>query len=90
MPLFDGKPKKFLLTTKGLYGFWYVLRTYHRIKSAQDGVATPTGTVMLAVLPIVIGVQLLLAFLAYDIENVPRRRIHKRHLLKSYKGKYDE
>ena len=56
--------------------------SYHWIKSAQDGIATPTGTVMLAVLPIVIGVQLLLSFLAYDIENVPRRRIHKRPLKK--------
>lgn len=51
---------------------------FHWINSAQEGVVTPTGTVMLAVLPIVIGVQLLLSFLAYDIENVPRRRIHKR------------
>ena len=30
---------------------------------------------MLAVLPILVGVQLLLAFLAYDIANVPRRPI---------------
>lgn len=47
------------------------------IASAESGVVTPTGTVMLAVLPIVIGVQLLLSFLAFDISNVPRRRIHK-------------
>lgn len=68
----------FLLLTFGLcYGI------FHWVSSLQDGVATPTGTVMLAVLPIVIGVQLLLSFLAYDIENVPRRKIHKR-----YDGKY--
>lgn len=53
---------------------------YHWLASAQEGVATPAGTVMLAMLPIVIGVQLLLSFLAYDIESVPRRRIHKRRI----------
>lgn len=34
---------------------------------------TPTGTVMLSVLPLLLGVQLLLAFLAFDIASVPRR-----------------
>ncbi len=58
-----------------LFGFFYGV--FQWIDSAQEGVATPTGTVMLAVLPIVIGVQLLLSFLSYDIENVPRRKIHK-------------
>ncbi len=52
---------------------------FHWFNSAQSGMATPTGTVMLAVLPIVIGVQLLLSFLSYDIENVPRRIIHKHY-----------
>lgn len=61
-----------------LLNFGAFYGVFHWIKSAQGGIATPTGTVMLAVLPIVIGVQLLLSFLAYDIENVPRRRIHKR------------
>ena len=36
--------------------------------------ATPatSGTVMLAALPVIVGVQLLLAFLSYDLQNVPR------------------
>jgi dolichol-phosphate mannosyltransferase len=58
------------------FGVFYGL--FQWIGSAQEGIVTPAGTVMLAVLPIVIGVQLLLSFLSYDIENVPRRRIHKR------------
>ncbi len=37
------------------------------------GIITSTGTVMLAVLPIILGVQLLLQFLALDIQNVPAR-----------------
>ncbi len=59
-----------------VFGFFYGV--FHWVDSAQDGVVTPAGTVMVAVLPIVIGVQLLLSFLSYDIENVPRRKIHKR------------
>lgn len=38
-------------------------------------VSTPIGTVMLAVLPILVGVQLLLAFLSYDYASTPRRPI---------------
>lgn len=50
---------------------------YHWINSLQEGVATPAGTVMLAALPILMGAQLILAFLGYDIANVPRRPFHK-------------
>lgn len=59
-----------------VFGFFYGV--FQWVNSAQDGTVTPAGTVMVAVLPIVIGVQLLLSFLSYDIENVPRRKIHKR------------
>jgi len=38
---------------------------------------TPTGTVMLSVLPLLLGVQLLLAFLAFDIASVPRRPLSR-------------
>lgn len=37
-----------------------------------DGVATPAGTVMLSALPTLMGLQLILAFLSYDISSVPR------------------
>jgi len=50
---------------------------YHWIESAKMGVATTAGTVMLAALPILMGCQLILAFLGYDIASVPRRPIHK-------------
>lgn len=36
------------------------------------------GTVMTAALPIIIGAQLLLAFLNYDIQSVPRSALHTR------------
>lgn len=57
--------------------FGLVFGVYQWHSSVVQGIVTPTGTVMLSVLPIVIGFQLCLSFLAYDIANVPRRRIHK-------------
>jgi len=50
---------------------------YNWMSSLHEGVATPAGTVMLAALPILMGAQLILAFLAYDIANVPRRPLHR-------------
>lgn len=48
------------------------------IKSSHNGVATTTGTVMLAALPVLLGFQLLLAFIVSDIQSVPRLVIHPR------------
>ena len=60
-------------TTYGLSHWW---------QSAQAGLPTPAGTVMLAALPVMMGLQLILAFLAYDIASVPRRPMHKKTLFK--------
>jgi dolichol-phosphate mannosyltransferase len=46
---------------------------YHWVSSANEGVNTPAGTVMLAALPILMGMQLILAFIGADIASVPRR-----------------
>ena len=35
-----------------------------------------TGTVMLAALPALVGLQLLLSFISFDVTNIPRRAIH--------------
>jgi len=43
----------------------------HWHSSAQYGVATPTGTVMLAALPVLLGIQLLLQAVSLDIQNQP-------------------
>jgi dolichol-phosphate mannosyltransferase len=51
--------------------------TYHWVNSLKEGIVTPAGTVMLAALPILMGVQFILAFLGYDIANTPRRPFHK-------------
>ncbi len=48
----------------------------HWISSYLAGVTTPAGTVMLAALPVVIGLQLLLAFIGVDIASTPKRPVH--------------
>ena len=50
----------------------------HWFESAKTGSVTPAGTVMLAALPILMGTQLVLAFLANDIASVPKRPLHKK------------
>lgn len=70
-------PAGILLT---LFGTVYGIASW--IASAQSDVATPAGTVMLAALPVITGVQLILAFLNYDIASVPRRPLHKKTLFR--------
>jgi dolichol-phosphate mannosyltransferase len=50
---------------------------FHWINSLLEGVVTPAGTVMLAALPVLMGTQLILAFVGYDINNVPRTPLQK-------------
>jgi len=52
-------------TVFGLWS-WYI--------SASTGVPQTAGTVMLAALPIILGLQLLLSFLAYDVANIPNKK----------------
>ena len=51
------------------YWQWQISAAMHRI--------SPTGTVMLAVLPIVFGFQLLLSAVNYDLKNYPKRPLSK-------------
>ncbi len=50
----------------------------HWIHSARIGQTTPPGTVMLAALPLILGSQFLLNFIAFDMANIPRNPIHRR------------
>lgn len=59
-----------------LFGLGY--GGYHWYQSMIDGVFTPTGTVMLAAMSLLMGLQFVLAFLGYDISSVPRRAIQHR------------
>ena len=44
--------------------------------SVKEQIETPTGTVMIAVLPIILGFQLLLSFINYDINNAPTKPLN--------------
>jgi glycosyltransferase involved in cell wall biosynthesis len=59
-----------------LFGFGTVVGVEAWSASARTGHPTLPGTVMLAGLPIIAGLQLLLAFVGYDIASVPRRPVH--------------
>lgn len=52
-----------------LYGGW------HWWQSLASGQTAATGVIMLAAMPVLVGLQLLLAFLAYDIASVPRHAL---------------
>jgi glycosyltransferase involved in cell wall biosynthesis len=51
---------------------------YNWINYSRLGLASPGGTVMIAGISVLLGLQLILAFLAFDISSVPRRAIHGR------------
>jgi hypothetical protein len=46
------------------------------IRSAVTGITASTGIIMLAALPVILGIQFLLSFIAFDFANIPRRAIH--------------
>jgi dolichol-phosphate mannosyltransferase len=52
--------------------------SYSWLHSSQLDTFTPAGTVMLAALPILVGIQLILAFLSYDIASIPKTPRHIR------------
>jgi len=68
----------FFLAGVTLCGFGFTWGGYYWHYHSTRGLATPTGTVMIAVLPLVLGLQLLLQALVMDIQNVPREPIHRR------------
>jgi dolichol-phosphate mannosyltransferase len=47
------------------------------IDSISSGISTGAGTVMASALPLILGVQFLLASIGYDIASVPKRPFHK-------------
>ncbi len=55
-----------------LFTFGTVFGLTQWLSSAASNVITPAGTVMLSALPTLMGLQLILAFLAFDISSVPR------------------
>ena len=64
-----------LLCGTALLLFGIVYGGWHWWQSISSGQTAATGVIMLAAMPVLIGLQLLLAFLAYDIASVPRNAL---------------
>ena len=64
-----------------LLGFGSIYGGYHWINSIQTGISAPSGTVMLSAMPVLIGLQLILAFLSYDISSLPRSPLHRHRVV---------
>jgi glycosyltransferase involved in cell wall biosynthesis len=60
-----------LMMTGTLLGLLFWARSHY------TGVPTTAGGVMLVALQIIVGIQMVLGFLAYDIASVPRRPVHR-------------
>lgn len=58
--------------------FGVIFGAIHWRLSVLTGVPSSTGTVMVSALPVVVGMELLLAAVMFDVSNVPRRPLHNR------------
>jgi dolichol-phosphate mannosyltransferase len=65
-----------LVSGMALMGFGAIYGSYHWMQAISEHKVTPLGVIMFAALPVLMGLQLLLAFLGFDIANVPKRPIH--------------
>ena len=65
-----------LLLGAGLLAFGGIYGSLQWLEWRDRGVGAYSGTVMLAALPVILGTQLLLAFLGYDVARVPRKALH--------------
>ncbi len=66
-------PIGILLTT---FGAWFGISSY--LAAVEEGRATTAGQVTLSALAIILGFQLLLSFLAFDVQSEPRIPRHRR------------
>lgn len=65
----------YLFNGSFLLGFGVIFGIYHWLRSSRLQINTSTGTVMLAVLPIILGVQFIIQAIALDIQNTPSQII---------------
>lgn len=70
-----------------LFIFGLVFGIYQWAHSISSNIPSSAGTVMLSALPIIVGIQLILAFLGYDISSVPVNPIQ--HLREKIKRNVD-
>ncbi len=61
----------YLLTGFPLFLFGIIFGSVEWFAYASRGIPAPTGTVMLATLPVILGIQLLLSAAAIDLQSIP-------------------
>lgn len=61
-----------------LWWFGSIFGVWKFIEAVQSGVPVTAGTALLAAVPLILGFQLLLAFLSADMVSVPKRVRHRR------------
>lgn len=61
-----------LLGGLGLFVFGTAFGLFHWVDSATQGRTTPLGTIMIAAVSVILGFQLLLAFIQYDVASTPK------------------
>lgn len=59
------------------FGFGICYGLLQWAHTLSTGTLAPSGTVMLAALPVIMGLQMLLAFVTFDVSNVPSRAIQQ-------------
>lgn len=59
-----------------LFAFGLCYGLTHWLAGYQSNIPASSGVVMLSALPLILGVQLILAFVGYDVSSVPSRPIH--------------
>ncbi|WP_150306234.1 glycosyltransferase family 2 protein [Pseudomonas saliphila] len=60
----------------GLMLFGVIFGLYHWMRAAEFGMTSSPGTVMLSALPVILGLQFVLAFLGHDIRSMPQQPFH--------------
>lgn len=69
-----------------LFGILFGL--LHWMHSARAEQFASAGTVMLAALPVILGIQLVLSFISFDMASVPRDPVHRRLGRKPVPGQF--
>lgn len=60
-----------------LLAFGGVFGATEWVRSISSGIPATSGSIMLSALPTILGIQFLLAFVQYDLSNVPDKPLHK-------------
>jgi glycosyltransferase involved in cell wall biosynthesis len=76
----------YIMTSIPLLLFGLIFGVSKWIKYGQLGIPTPTGTVMLPVLSLMLGVQIMLSAIGIDLQSVPEKPLFDRPLSPSSKN----